>query len=222
LTLSAAGPLEVVMTRFSPLPVLVGWLLAVSVTACGGDSGVDPAAAEDGVSASQTGDQAAAGAGQDAGSGNSGGAAEAAGGARPGGPEPESVGARPGGPFDLEAFENIGGPFGGLKASVAGRCGGGACSLGKPEIISGDPGAVDGGVDQCRVDSITYAPASQVRDGSEFFQAGSAVVAHLDCTTDDGGAGTTAAGSSPAGSTAAGTSAGSSADDGTADGEPAG
>jgi hypothetical protein len=202
------------MTRFSPLPVLCGWLLAVSLTACGGDAGVDPAAAEDRASASQTGGQGDAGAGQDAGTGNSGGAAEAAGGARPGGPEPESAGgARPGGPFDLEAFENIGGPFGGLKASVAGRCGGGACSLGKPGIIRGDPGAVDGGIDQCRVESITYDPASQARDGSEFFQAGSAVIAHLDCTSDEAGAGTTAAGT---------TAAGSSADDGSGDGSPAG
>lgn len=191
------------MARFSPLPVLFGCLLAVSLTACSGDAGVDPAAAGDGASASRTGD----GAGQGD-SGNSGGAAEAAGGARPGAPEPQSGGgARAGGPFDLEAFENIGGPFGGLAASVAGRCGGGACSLGKPVIVSGDPGTVDGGIDQCRVTAITYDPASEVRNGSEFFQAGSAVIAHLDCTSDDGGGGSTD---------------GTSTDGGTADGSPAG
>lgn len=225
------------MTRFSPLPVLCGSLLALLLTACGSDApGVDPAAAGNGVSATPTGNGQSDPSPGAAGSGDPGvpaEAAEAGSGSRPGAPEPETEGGGlPGGPFDLEAFENIGGPFSGLRASTEDRCGGGACHLvDPPDVIDGDPAALEGGIDECRVDTITYDPASEVRADGEYFQEGSAVLAHVDCdpTNDvDATADDTTTQESPAtGATTTeqtddGTPTGGTTGGGTTGGEPAG
>jgi hypothetical protein len=196
-----AGREEVVMTRQSLAGALFALGTAVVLTACGGGTaGVDPAAAEAarGETPVATDDQSSTDGTAEEGSAQSGSGNEDPSdvGARPGAPEPEANGARPGGPFDIEAFENIGAPFSGLRETAAFYCAGGTCHLAEPpDVIDGDPDDLDGGVGECRVASISYDPASEVRDDGEFFQKGAEVIAHVDCDpTNDSDAGSTTEG----------------------------
>jgi hypothetical protein len=189
LTLSALRPLEVVMTRLSPLRLLFGFLLAVVLSSCAGS----------GTSVDDAADAAAASAAEhnsDSGSGDDGsqdeGTTDAAttgdeGGGRAGGPDPEAGGgARPGGPFDVEAFEQIGQPADEFLPTGYAACSGGRCTLVEKRVEDPDVG-------YCQVSSFSYDPPARPADApasDQFIQRGTTVTVLITCppegTTEEG------------------------------------
>lgn len=154
------------MTRHSPVRFVLTVCLAGLLSACGGTTAVD-----------ETGDAAAASAGQEAPD-----PAERDGEARPGAPEPEEVeGARPGGPFDVEAFEQIGQPAEDFLPFGRDYCSGGRCTLVEETVEDPDVG-------YCGVSSFSYDPPASPEGASpsdQFIQRGTTVTVLITCPPEE-------------------------------------
>lgn len=172
------------MTRLSPWSLLLGFLLAVFLSACAGSGTVDEAA-----------DAAAASAAQrdsDSGDSDDGSQDEAQtdaattgdGGGRAGGPEPDTGGgARPGGPFDVEAFEQIGQPAEEFLPFGREYCSGGRCTLVEERVEDPDAG-------YCRVSSFSYDPPARPEGASpsdQVIQRGTTVTVVIACPPEGTG-----------------------------------
>jgi hypothetical protein len=188
LSLSAVRPLEVVMTRRSPVRLLSGVAFLVLLSACAGSgTGVDPAtdaaAAPASATDGSTGDPAAGttndGGPRDGNQGNPGapGADPADGGGGGGVAQ-----GNPGAPGDVAVFEEGGNaPYSALVSDASTTCAAGACTLLEPPIIlDGNVDRVEGGVGECTIadkTDILYHPPAQ---GGRF-PRGATVRAQVHC-----------------------------------------
>jgi hypothetical protein len=224
LTLSAVRPLEVVMTRRSPVRLLSGVAFLVLLSACAGSgTGVDPAtdaaAAPASTTDRSTGDSAA-GATNDRGPGDGNQGNPGAPGADPadGGGDGGVARGNPGAPGDVAVFEEGGNaPYSALVNDAAEVCAAGACTLREPPIIlDGNVDRVEGGVGECTIadkTDILYHPPAQ---GGRF-PKGATVRAQVHCadveTPVEQPGGDSPAGGDPAGQDPANPDAGNPAGD---------
>jgi hypothetical protein len=182
LTVSALWPLEVVMTRTSPLRLLSGAALVVLLSSCAGSGAVDPAADAAAAASASTTEPGTGDTGSATGGGSQG---------HPGAPgaDPADGGGgggvaqgNPGAPGDVAVFEEGGdAPYSALVDDAATKCADGACTLREPPIIlDGNVDRVDGGVGECTIaekTDILYDPPAQ---GGRF-PKGATVRAQVHC-----------------------------------------
>jgi hypothetical protein len=172
LTLSAIRPLEVVMTRFSPLPLLAGSVMALSLAACGGSQpSVAESAADAGVSSAQPdgdGGGLPGGPGADPAEGDDGGGVEAEG--------------NPGAPGDVSVFEERGVSYADFRDGSAQRVcvDEGKCTLAPVN----DPDATYSDPEQCPIADMDYSGGTHTgSEGQEMFLEGATVTVTVDCSS---------------------------------------
>jgi hypothetical protein len=226
LILSALRPLEVVMTRRSPVRLLAGAGFLVLLSACAGSgTGVDPAAdAAAASTADRSSSSSAAGTTTDGGSGDGNQGNPGAPGADPADSGGDGAGGgggvargNPGAPGDVAVFEEENAPYSALVGDAETKCADGACTLKEPPIIlDGHVDRVEGGVGECTIaekTDILYDPPAQ---GGRF-PKGATVRAQVHCadveTPVEEPGGDSPAGGDPAGQDPANPDAGNPAGD---------